>query len=219
MQKAGLRTTIGALGAALFTILWLNNAFAASVAPNPNGVGNLVFLPTNEDVDFLSLTSTSDPVGWNFALYMFDDLTDISTFNPNTTDYLNPVDDTGLLEIVFPSQVSFSGLTATGSALPTDTLALAGDSRFSLALFNINADTWIEATTAVSAGPALPDAQFVSFSWLNPTIGDPGLAMETVAFAIDLKVVTPIPLPGAVWLLATGIALLGAVRVRDQQRR
>lgn len=187
---------------ALMASLLSVSVHAAGVAPNPNGTGNIIFQPTNQDIDIISITDSG--VLWDYTLYMFDEATILNHYNPNSPNFVN---DQTLLSIdPVPMQVEFNGLTATHNQTG-DVLELVGDSSFIFGLWNhnFNGGMWIEASYATLKYQGIQDIYDISFQFDNPNNG----VNETVAFGVDL---TPVPLPAGVWLFMSGLGMLVAYR-------
>lgn len=190
-------------GAALAASVSLHAA-ASNVASNPNGSGNLVFSPTNQDIDILSVSDSN--VAWDYTLFMFDDAANLEDYAPNNPSFIN---DNSILAIdPVPVQIEFNNLTATHNQTG-DTLALTGNTNFVFGLWNhnFNGGTWIEASYATQKYAGIPDIFDIVFAFDNPNMG----LEETVVFAVDI---TPVPLPAAAWLFLAGFAGLAGLRAR-----
>lgn len=192
--------------AAASAVIFSLSLQAAQVATNPNGSGNLVFQPSNQDVDILQVVDSG--VAWSYSLFMFDETATLTDYDPNAATFIN---DQSILAIdPVPMQIEFNGITASHN-ITGDTLQLSGDQSFVFGLWNhqFNGGTWIEASYASMAYPGIPDIYDIVFQFNNPGTG----LEETVVLAVD---VTPVPLPGAAWLFLVGGA---GIRMAVRQRR
>lgn len=180
---------------------------AANVALNPNGKGNIIFQPTNQDIDILDISDSS--VSWTYTLFMFDDAADLTHYDPNTAGFDALTDQSIMAIEPTPMQIEFNGLTASHNQT-NDTLVLSGDTSFVFALWNHNfgGGTWIEATLATQKYAGIPDIYDIVFQFNNPNNG----LEETVVFGVDL---TPVPLPASVWLFMAGLCLLARLKQRS----
>ena len=146
---------------------------------------------------------------WDYTLFMFDNETDISAFDPNSPGFVNGDDILSIHPL--PTQINFSELVVTHQTTG-DTLDLTDNNSFIFALWNHDYldGSWIEATSAELFSPGIPDVFNIFFQFDNP---DSGLN-EVIAFAVDVVPVS-VPIPGALLLFISGlVGLFGFQRFK-----
>ncbi len=151
-----------------------------------------IFAPTDGDVNFLDISSTD--INWSYELYMFDDNTVVGSG-------LNAAD--GLL-VPMPSIVGINGPFGNdylATNMHSQTLTLTGSDHFLLAVHNLDTGEWIEDSGAVSLGA---NTQRIQFEYYNG-------APNPVVLAVDVEIISSVPVPAAVWLFTSGLIGFSAI--------
>lgn len=153
-----------------------------------------VLSPTDGDVNFINFETPGTE--FSFELYLFDDSV---TINP----MLNPSDG---LFVVRPSIVGIAGpvgsnYIATNSL--ANTLTLTGSDHFIVAMYDVFSNAWIEDSGYTDLG-----ANAIRMTFGGTEGGFSGVI-------VDVQAASPVPLPTAIWLFASGlVALTGISRRR-----
>ena len=161
-----------------------------------------ILQPTNEDVNFIM-------AGNNYTLAIFDDA-DLTFSNALEVDMQFSYTDVWSGEDMYTGSVSFTPWPETsGSSYSvsngTTSLALGDTTDFFMALYDSFNSTWVTDSAYTQGNGGVSVVEFV--------LGGEFPATETTV-TIDTEM-SPVPVPAAAWLFATGLIGLAGVARRS----